>query len=130
MSSINYWPIPDWAACQLESKLMKTYRIRYSVTPIPAVWDTRCTSPITALNQFHRHVQLELGHQPSSYTVLSLSEVYNTDPTGKLRGLVVESKFDLPTSGNPTVTKETKEGVQDGTGLMAFYDDVPVRAAS
>lgn len=106
---------------------MKRFRIRYSAGSIPAAWDTFCSTPITALNQFHKHMQIELAKKPEDYKLEKLVEVYNTDPTGNNRGITVESPFDLPTSPNPLIsTKPELGGCQDDTNLMAFYDDIPI----
>ncbi len=105
---------------------MKHFRIRYSAGPIPASWDTHCSSPVTALNQFHKHIQVELGKRPEEYQLEKLSEVYNTDPTGNLRGITVESQFDLPTSANPEVMAKSTGELVEPTQTMAFYDDLPV----
>ena len=100
---------------------MKRFRIRYSAGPIPAAWDTTCSSPIAALDQFHKHMQVELAKRPEEYNLEALAEVDNTDPTGGCRGSQVESPFDLPTSGNPDVGR-TQTNPEDLNNTFKFYE--------
>jgi hypothetical protein len=97
---------------------MKTFRVRYLIGTIPAAWDTRCVSPITALNHFHRHVQKELLKLPEEYTLTGLFEVYNLDASGLQRGSFIESEFDLPKTTNPDLSQIMKESLLDEQPLL------------
>lgn len=96
---------------------MKLFRVRYKLNSVDAAWDTHCSSPITALNQFHKHVQVELARKPEEYELASLNEVYNSDPTGAGRGIMIESPYDLPHSANPVVQKEVIAAQQDNSSF-------------
>lgn len=106
---------------------MKNFRIRYNLqNRVPAAWDTRCSSPVMALNQFHRHAQLEVGMTPKEYSITGLFEFYNSDATGRGRGVVIESAFDLPTSENPSVVQEIMEAAP-GTTAFEFLATTPIK---
>jgi hypothetical protein len=79
------------------------------------------TSPINALDKFHKSIQLTSGISHKDYKIISLGLVYNLDPTGGCKLDNVESRYDVPTSPNPdlqpeAVVKKEKEVT------MAFMD--------
>lgn len=97
------------------------YRIRYSRknltgSAIPCTCDVMGVSAISALNAFHREMQLtkELGDDkrnvlrpklaPDEYSITSIALLYNSDNSGRARGEWIESAFDLPANArNPDV---------------------------
>ena len=87
----------------------KLFRFKYKLGETEAVWDTTCLSPITAIDRFHRHVQLELARKPEEYKVEAMFHVYNEDSTGRQRGKIIESQYDYPHSANPVAKPEPKE---------------------
>lgn len=85
---------------------MKRYRTRYTALKqgVQLVKDWDCSSPITALNNVHRFIQLEQGYGIDAYRIDSLHQIYNSDAKGGVKGEFVESKFDLPDCRNPDMT--------------------------
>ncbi len=118
---------------------MPRYRIRYSVGSLDRVKDVDGPNPISALNSFHREIQLHrevssdrktviresLG--PDQYKVTSCCLIYNDDPTGRQRGHLVESPFDLPASPNPILAASKPRYCDDPTEAMPFLADTPVK---
>ncbi len=88
------------------------YRIRYTrkgnASELPLTEDVDGVGAISALNVFHRTLQLQAKMSsdkktvlrpklaPSDYSIVSIAILYNTDPSGWNKGETVESPFDLP----------------------------------
>lgn len=117
------------------------YRIRYSRrgdtdqwATIPCTDDVYGVSALSALNHFHRKIQLtqelsenrkevirhKIGHL--DYSIVRISQLYNSDPTGRCRGEWIESDFDLPLHArNPDLSKP--DPVEEDA-FMPFMKDI------
>jgi hypothetical protein len=117
------------------------YRVRYTRksdtgAAIPCTQDIYGVSAISALNHFHREMQLsrEVGEDrktiirpklgPKDYIITKISHIFNSDPTGKQRGEVIESDFDLPGSArNPDLTFKQPSFETEAMGFMTELRD-------
>jgi hypothetical protein len=117
------------------------YRIRYerlgeSGATMPFTKDVYGVSAISALNCFHRDMQLtkEIADdkktvmrdklKPDEYSVTQICLLYNSDASGKCRGEWVESPFDLPpNSKNPDLWKKEEPKQNDAFAFMAEIQD-------
>lgn len=113
------------------------YRIRYSRknltgSAIPCTCDVMGVSAPSALNAFHREMQLtkELGDDhrsvlrpklnPDEYTILSIALLFNSDTSGKCKGEWIESLFDLPANArNPDVRPKPSQPEEAFMPFMA-----------
>lgn len=117
------------------------YRIRYARRSdnnpnalIPCTDDIYGVSALSALNNFHRKIQLtqelsdnrknvirpKLGHK--DYTIVKISQLYNSDAAGRSRGEWIESDFDLPANTrNPDLSAKPEPAEE---AVMPFMADV------
>lgn len=118
---------------------MMKYRVRYTRKTesgtVDCVEDVLAVDLGAALRDFHRTMQLHkviaddrrtiLREQlsPNDYKVSKISLMYNSDPSGKLRGDWIESNFDLPP--NPTNPDlRAAYGMKEETPTMQFMDSI------
>lgn len=115
------------------------YRIRYErigkdKAMVPCVSDIYGTSAASALNAFHRWMQLakeldsykqvvrpQLKH--TEYRITGIAQIYASAATGRIGSEMIESAFDLPqNSTNPNLLDKPKEQPEN---LMGFMDNLP-----
>ncbi len=103
---------------------MKRFRARYTIngTGLKLVKDWDAASPITALNNVHKFIQIESGIKHNEYTIDSLDHIYSSDPHGRAGFEEVESTFDLPKTSNPDLTPRPQHPTRD-TITMPFLDE-------
>jgi hypothetical protein len=100
---------------------MANFKIRYLLNNEPITESVEGSGPISALDHFHKSIQLKSGFNPEDYKIVSLALVYAVDPFGSARQGYAESRFDLPHSTNPNL----KAPVQPSTltTSMGFMDE-------
>jgi len=112
------------------------YRVRYTrkgnTSEIPCVEDVTGVGALSALNAFHRTMQLQAQLSsdkktvlrpklaPSDYSIVSIAILYNTDPSGWNKGETVESPFDLPAKSKNPDLRPIQPLNQDN--MMAFME--------
>lgn len=79
---------------------MKKYKFRYKTAAFDGAWDTTCASVLTAIHQFHKHMQMELAKNPEEYKITFCGLAYS-DGAGGTGGNQIESGYDLPDTANP-----------------------------
>jgi hypothetical protein len=117
------------------------YRIRYwrlndSGSKIPCTKDVYGVNALSALNNFHREMQLrkEVDDdrrtvirnklKPDEYAITHIALMYNSDASGKSRGEWIESSFDLPqNSKNPDLWPKEEPKQSDAFAFMAEIQD-------
>ncbi len=90
---------------------MKKFNFRYKTATYEGTWETSCSSPLTALGQFHKHMQVELAKRWDEYAIIEMIQIYNDGASGT-GGEFIRSSFDLPNTPNPNLhppKQETKE---------------------
>lgn len=112
------------------------YRIRYervgnSKAMVPCVTDIYGVGAASALNSFHRWIQLnkELAEDrsvirpklgPSQYKVTGIAQIYSSAASGKIGSEMIESPFDIPPNPtNPDLTEATKKHEDNFMNFMA-----------
>ncbi len=106
---------------------MKRYKIRYWAGEDRGLSiDFDASSPVTALNQFHRMMQLDEEILPDKYGIKSIGLYYNSDASGNQRGEWIESLFDLPDTKNPIIPKAPRVDAEDQTTAFPFLKEIPV----
>lgn len=104
---------------------MSKFKFRYTLGDNPEIleWNSLCSSPITAIGQFHRWMQISglKVVKPTEYEIVSLNLCYNSDASGLQRGIIIESPFDLPNSANPDLLLKAEEGLHHVNATM--FDD-------
>lgn len=114
------------------------FRIRYTRMgengALPCTEDVYGISATSALNVFHRTMQLtkqmssdrkevvrpKLYH--NEYSITKISQLYNSDATGRGGGEWIESDFDLPpNSKNPNLANKAPK---DEVASFGFMDSV------
>ncbi len=108
--------------------MTNTYRIRYQRDHLDLVTDRPATSPISALNLFHKEMQVALGLGPKDYKLVQLSLLYNANSHGTPE--MVESAYDLPKADNPDLAAIYKITRQEETEAMEFLATTPVKEIS
>lgn len=116
------------------------YRVRYTrkgnTSEIPLTEDVVGVGALSALNVFHRTMQLQSKMSndkktvlrpklaPSDYSIVSIAILYNTDPSGWNKGETVESPFDLPVgSKNPDLRRVQPLNEENMMAFMATVGD-------
>ncbi len=79
---------------------MKKYKFRYKTPTFDGAWETTCSSVLTAIHQFHKHMQIELAKKPDEYTLVFCGLAYSDGASGT-GGNQIESGYDLPKTANP-----------------------------
>lgn len=103
---------------------MHHYKIRYTLNGEPMSETIYSPGPVSALDKFHRSMQITSGVKPEEYEIISLGHVYNLDSTGAGRLQDVESRFDLPGSPNPNLLTR-KVAIPAETEPFAFMASIP-----
>lgn len=104
---------------------MQTFVIRFTEKGSePKATHKPGSSVISALNFFHKEMQLAKNLKPEDYHIISIGLYYNDDSTGRAKGNWRESLFDLPKTPNPDVKLHLKKIEEESTTTMPFYDEV------
>lgn len=101
---------------------------------VPCVTDIYGTSAASALNQFHRWMQLtkELDSSknvvrpklcPEQYRITGIAQIYSSAASGRIGSEMIESPFDLPANPTNPDLNEVKKPVEDN--FMGFMDNLP-----
>ncbi len=64
------------------------------------------SNAVTAINSIHKMIQLGWGIPPQDYRIKNMVLVYNEDSTGRQKGELIRSGFDVPGGPNPNLSKE------------------------
>lgn len=120
--------------------MIAKYRIRYTWGGKDYVVDAPSTSPIAALNGFHKLMQLVTERhgvdvirpmlKPADYKITSLHVIFdaNDHSLSRLPIKMVEQKYDLPETPNPDL--KTEEALPDiQTEEMPFMKEVAYEQA-
>ena len=101
---------------------MSHFKIRYTLNNEPMAETIEATSPISALDKFHRSMQLVSGINHKKYKIASLASFYPLDPQGTARLGFHESRYDLPHGDNPNLS--LSEEVIPEPPTLAFMDNL------
>ncbi len=105
---------------------MKFYYFTYHWTTDKAAGqDTaviQATSTISAIDLFHKQMQLECARRPADYRMAKVDQVYREGFDGK--GKEVRSTVDLPNCPNPEVKRKAALDPADGQAIMDICKDL------
>lgn len=125
----NAITLQDWSkAIQMVRKelaMTNTYRVRYTLNGLPVIEDFQASSPISALNFFHRKLQILKDHKPKEYVLNGISLFYNANASGQ--PLMVESAYDAPKTDNPDLKEIYKVTRPEDTEAFGFLATTPTR---
>lgn len=106
---------------------MNRYKFYYDSTEkfVTKAWETfiDAPNPVSALNQFHRLMQLKSGIRSKDYKLKKLALFYNSDAWGRGSDYI-ESEIDLPASANPDLLKieDNKQELQEEAPFISQLD--------
>lgn len=105
--------------------MLNIYRIRYTLKGHPIIEDFQAGSPISALNFFHRKLQVIQKNEPKDYVLNRLSLFYNANASGQ--PLMVESPYDIPKTDNPDLKEIYKTTRPDQETAFGFLATTPTK---
>ncbi len=101
---------------------MQRFKIRFTLKGQPMEEKLEGANPISALDHFHKSMQLTSVIKPGEYKILSLHHIYPKDPWGTTKLGMIESRFDIPKTANPNLAYAPRRPAL--TEEMPFVEDL------
>lgn len=85
---------------------MNRFKVRYIKGDRETYIYIDAANPVSALNSFHKTLQLKQGVRADEYRITGMALRYTRNPYGLIDDGFMESEFDLPKSANPDLLKK------------------------